>query len=129
MKTSIKITEFRLKLYPKDFYEQRTFYKDVLGFGILHEWDREDSKGVMFNIGGTVLEFMWPVEEGLEDISTGSGLSLAVKDTHSLYSELKGKVTLSHELRVNPWGDTSFGIIDPSGYRISFFTKHKEYGA
>lgn len=121
------VNEFRLKLYPEDFYKQRSFYKDVLGFEITHEWDRDDSKGVMFNVGGTTLEFMWPVEEGLKDMATGSGLSLQVDNVSSLFYQLKDKVEISHELRDNPWGDTSFGIIDPHGYRISFFTKHKEY--
>ena len=123
----MKVQEFRLKLYPKDFYAQRTFYMDVLGFEIIHEWDREDSKGVMFNVGGTTLEFMWPIEEGLKDIATGSGVSLAVDDVHSLFEELNNTVQLAHKLRDNPWGDTSFGIVDPNGYKISFFTKTKEY--
>ena len=125
----MKINEFRLKLYPEDFYKQRSFYKNVLGFNIIHEWDREDSKGVMFNVGGTTLEFMWPVEEGLEDISTGSGLSLEVDDVNALFDELKDKTTITHELRDNPWGDRSFGISDPHGYKISFFTKLKDYSA
>ena len=81
----------------------------------------------MFNVGGATLEFMWPIEDGIKDISTGSGLSLAVDDVSVLYSELKDNTTISHELRDNPWGDTSFGIIDPEGYKISFFTKHKNY--
>ena len=43
----------------------------------------------------------------------------------SLFQELKKKVTITHELRDNPWGDRSFGITDPHGYKISFFTKLK----
>lgn len=125
----MKVNEFRLKLYPEDFYAQRMFYKDTLGFAITHEWDQEDTKGVMFNVGGTTLEFMWPIEEGFKDMATGSGLSLAVDDVHSLFEELKNTVHLTHEIRDNPWGDTSFGIVDPNGYKISFFTKHKEYSA
>lgn len=123
----MRVNEFRLKLYPEDFYSQRSFYKDVLGFDISHEWDNEDSKGVMFDIGGTTVEFMWPKEEGLSDIATGSGLSLAVDDVKYLFEELKDKVEITYEIRDNPWGDTSFGIIDPHGYKISFFTKNKEY--
>ena len=123
----MKVNELRLKLYPKDFYSQRSYYKDDLCFKISHEWDTKDSKGVMFNVGGTTLEFMWPVEEGLSDIATGSGLSLAVDDVHVLFEEIKDKVELTHELRDNSWGDTSFGVKDPSGYRISFFTQQRKY--
>lgn len=127
--SKMKINEFRLKLYPEDFYLQRNFYKNVLGFEIIHEWDREDSKGVMFSVCRTTLEFMWPVEEGFKDIATGSGISLSVDDVHALYAYLKDKVNITHELRDNTWGDSSFGIADPHGYRISFFTKHKDYNA
>jgi len=123
----MKVNEFRLKLYPDDFEQQRMFYKDVLGFDISHEWDKPESKGVMFNVGGTTLEFMWPVEEGLKDIASGSGLSLRVNDVRGLYEDLKDKANLSHEIRDNAWGDTSFGIIDPNGYRVSFFTQQDEY--
>lgn len=123
----MKITEFRLKLYPKDFYKQRTFYKDTLGLEVEHEWDREDSKGVMFEVGRATLEFMWPAEENLVDLATGSGLSLAVDDAASLYELLKNDVEITHKLRNNPWGDTSFGIKDPHGYKISFFTKNNGY--
>ena len=100
----MKITEFRLKLYPKDFYKIRSFYKDVLGFDISHEWDRDDSKGVMFNVGGTTLEFLWPTEDGIQIPASGSGLSLAVDDVWSLKDALSGKVTVAHDIRDNPWG-------------------------
>lgn len=122
----MKVNEFRLKLFPEDYSANYTFFKDVLGFAIKHEWDREDSKGVMFDVGGTTLEFMWPVEDGCKDMATGSGLSLAVDDVWSLFEELQGKVEITHKLRDNSWGDTSFGISAPNGYRISFFTKTAE---
>ncbi len=121
----MKVDEFRLKLYPKDYQRQKQFYDQVLGFAIVHEWDRPESKGVMFKVGESILEFMWPIEHGLEDISTGSGLSLGVDDANALYASLKNRVTIGHELRHNAWGDTSFSIIDPEGYAISFFTKDK----
>jgi len=123
----MKINEFRLKLYPQDYYAQYRFYKEILGFTVKHEWDRDDSKGVMFDVGGTTLEFMWPVEDGLDDMAAGSGLSLAVDDVRELYDELKDQVEIGHELRDNPWGDTSFGIVDPNGYKISFYTQHQDY--
>jgi len=123
----MRILEFRIKLYPADYYATRIFYKDILDFKISHEWDREKDKGVMFDVGGTILEFMWPIEENLGDMVTGSGLSLKVEDVDALYNQLDGKVTISHFLRNNSWGDRSFGIIDPNGYKISFFSQIKEY--
>ena len=123
----MKVNEFRLKLYPKDYDSNYKFFKDVLNFPIKYEWDRENGRGVMFDIGGTTLEFMWPVEENYKDMSTGSGLSLAVDDAQALFEKPKEIVTITYSVRKQPWGDISFGIATPSGYRISFFTKTKDY--
>ena len=123
----MKVNEFRLRLYPDDFYGSREFFLNVFGFSIRHEWDEPDSKGVMFDVGGTTLEFLWPDEGGYGDLATGSGLSLAVDDVWKLFDELKDKVEIKHSLRDNSWGDTSFGVVTPQGYKISFFTKTNDH--
>lgn len=117
-----EVTEFRLKLYPKDFVTVRRFYQQHLSFEVLHEWDRsENDKGVMFNVGGTTLEIL-SLEDGYSPIA-GVGLSLAVKDVERLWEKLKNDFNVIHELRNNKWGDTSFCISDPEGLQITFFTK------
>jgi len=123
----MKVNEFRLKLYPQDYYSNHRFFREVLGFKINHEWDHDDSKGVMFDVGGTILEFMWPVEDDLKNMASGSGLSLSVDDVNALYKNLKDKVEITHAIRQNSWGDISFGIATPENYKISFFTKIKGY--
>lgn len=120
----MKVTEFRIRLYPTDYSTEKEFYESILKFTIEHEWNREDSKGVMFRVGETILELLWPAEGGIIHMPTGSGLSIEVEDVDTLYNELKDTVTVRHELRNNPWGDRSFGIYTPGNYQISFFTRN-----
>lgn len=113
--------EFRLKIYPKDFDKVRSFFADELGLPIAHEWDRApDDRGTMFNVGGTTLELLSPEEEYKP---AGIGLSLEVPDVNKLWEDYKSKNYITHELRHNSWGDTSFQIVDPEGIKISLFTK------
>ncbi len=118
-----KVHEFRLKLYPKDFAKSRQFYGEILGFEQFHSWDRgTNDQGAMFRVGNTTLELLTP--EGEHQPYAGTGLSLEVEDVTALYRKLKDACALEHELRHNQWGDTSFGIYDPEGLQISFFTKN-----
>ncbi|HMH70146.1 MAG TPA: VOC family protein [Candidatus Saccharimonadales bacterium] len=116
------VSEFRLKLYPKDFVAMRKFYEETLGFIVLNEWDRgETDRGVMFQVGSAVLEVLTP-ENAYQPIA-GSGLSLEVPDVHELWTHLKDEVPVIFELRDNSWGDTSFCIADPEGFELTFFTE------
>lgn len=122
MKDLIKVTEFRLKLYPKDFYKVREFYEKELGYGVVDEWDREQSKGVMFEVGSTIIELLWPSPHG-HGQHNDADVSLAVPDVWKLYDTMKDKPYVRRGLKDNPWGDTSFHIHDPEGFRITFFTQ------
>lgn len=117
------VSEFRLKLYPKDFYKVRAFYENELGFTVVNEWDRLGSKGVMFNVGGTILELLTPETEYSPVV--GADVSWEVKDVWQLYKAMKDKPYLVRGLQDNAWGDTSFRIQDPESFKITFFTKTK----
>ena len=57
MKEPVGVRDFRLKLYPTDFALVRSFHEQQLQFSFIKEWNRGDNdKGVMFDVGGTVLE-------------------------------------------------------------------------
>lgn len=114
------VSEFRLKLYPKDFYKVREFYEQELGFTVTNEWDRPDGKGVMFDVGGTILELLSPEAEFVP--IAGADVSWRVSDVWKLYESMKGKPYVVRELKDNDWGDTSYHIVDPEGFRITFFT-------
>ncbi|HSX28318.1 MAG TPA: VOC family protein [Candidatus Saccharimonadales bacterium] len=119
------VIEFRLKLYPRDFTKVRAFYEQVLGFEAADEWDRgETDRGAMFRVGPAILELLSP-EEGYRVVQ-GAGLSLEVPDVRILWSELQTKAEVIFELRDNSWGDASFCIADPEGFKLTFFSKSEE---
>lgn len=121
MKEMTAVSEFRLKLYPKDFYKVRKFYEAELGYDVVNEWDRPGSKGVMFDVGGTILELLTPEAEYYPVV--GSDVSWEVGAVWQLFETMKDKPYVIRELKDNKWGDTSFLIQDPEGFKITFFTK------
>jgi catechol 2,3-dioxygenase-like lactoylglutathione lyase family enzyme len=118
----ITVTEVRLKLYPVDFGRARDFYEHFLGFPMVHEWDTDkDDQGVMFRVGPVILELL--AAKSSEPIQ-GVDVSLEIADVRKLWDKLKSYPKISHALRDNSWGDTSFALLDPEGFRITFFTKN-----
>ena len=117
-----KVKEFRLKLYPKDFYKVREFYEKILGYPVILDWDNgKNEKGAMFDTGCTTLELLTP-KSGYKQIQ-GADISLEVQNVMKLWEYIKNKVEIEFEPRHNSWGDISFRIKDPEGFKITFFTK------
>jgi catechol 2,3-dioxygenase-like lactoylglutathione lyase family enzyme len=114
--------EFRLKLYVQDFDKSKEFYQNLLGYPVVNEWDRgEHDKGVMFDTSAGIIEILTP-EDGYIPLQ-GTSISLEVPDVKALWDAIKTEVVVVFEIRDNDWGDTSFAIKDPDGYKITFFTK------
>ena len=116
-----KVSELRIKLYVSDFVERRDFYGEVVGWPIITEWDRGPRKrGVMFDTGSGILELLH--NQHAEPHTTSCDVSLNVPDVWRLWQELKDNVTVVFALRDNTWGDSSFCIADPGGFRLTFFS-------
>lgn len=116
-----RVSELRLKLYVERFDETSAFYRDLLGYPVLTSWDRgPEDRGVMFDTGAGIVELL-PRRGGPAPIQ-GCDLSLAVRDVFALWDALRDRAPVVHPLRHNPWGDTSFCIADPEGFRLTFFT-------
>ncbi|MEK7583232.1 MAG: VOC family protein [Patescibacteria group bacterium] len=117
-----KVNEFRLKLYPNNFTKVRNFYENILEFPVINEWDNGDhEKGIMFDTGTAILELLAP-KLGYKEIQ-GADVSLEVQDLMGLWEYIKEKTDVVFEPRHNSWGDTSFRIRDPEGFKITFFKK------
>jgi len=118
-----EVKEFRVKLYPKDFEKMRKFYEKDLQFAVISEWNNGvHDKGVMFDVGGTILELLSP-KDGYKPIM-GCSFSLEVHDVHALWESMKNGNNIVFPIRDNSWRDTSFCISDPEGFQITFFTRH-----
>ncbi len=117
------VSEFRLKLYPKNFDASREFYASFLEFPIIKEWnDGVHDRGVMFDTGAGIIELL--SYKGTYIPIRGADVSLRVSDVWVLWNTLKTRATVHFPLRDNAWGDTSFAISDPDGFCITFFTKN-----
>ena len=122
MNSLTKVSEFRLKLYPKNYQVCLKFYRDILLFPIINEWDRADNdKGVMFDTGAGIIELLY---EDSPKIIAGCDISIEVKDVWKLFDKLRKHPKIMHPIRKNAWGDTSFCISDPAGFEITFFTRN-----
>ena len=85
------------------------------------EWDRGPGhRGVMFDTGSGTLELLH--ERHAEPHTTSCDVSLTVPDVWTLWEELRNNVSVVFSLRDNAWGDSSFCIADPGGFRLTFFT-------
>lgn len=96
--------------------ELTNFYIDELKFSIIQEF----SSGVMIDLGSAILEIFDPRED--RSYPDKFSLSLMVANVAELWNELKSNVNIAHELRHNNWGDSSFGIVDPEGNNLVFFS-------
>jgi uncharacterized glyoxalase superfamily protein PhnB len=113
----MQTTETRIMIYTSKYFELLQFYKEVLGFRekVLFE------TGIMLDSGSSIVELF-----DRPDLSkTQIKLSFEVENSLVFWDKIKDKVHISHELRFNPWGDTSFGVFDPDGNELIFFTKSK----
>ena len=111
-----QVEEFRLKLYVADFSERRHFYEETIGWPIIEQWDH----GVMYDTGAVVFELVHHL--AAEPHNPSYDVSLRVSDVQTTWNELKDRSEVIFGLRDNSWGDTSFCIADPGGFRLTFFS-------
>lgn len=113
----MKTLETRIMIYTSNYLDLLQFYKEVLGFSekVLFE------SGVMLDTGSSIVELF----DRSDLPKTLIKLSFEVENSLVFWNKIKDKVNISHELRYNSWGDTSFGILDPDGNELIFFTKRK----
>ncbi|HPM76461.1 MAG TPA: VOC family protein [bacterium] len=101
--------------------QSKAFYTTHLGFRVTFDCGWYIT--VQSPDDGVELAFMDPREKS-QPMFAGHGLNYAlqVDDVDALYAALdKNTVTVTQELRDNPWGDRSFAVLDPNGIRLYFY--------
>ncbi|MEN1784636.1 MAG: VOC family protein [Bacteroidota bacterium] len=103
--------------------ETKTFYQEVLGFGItfendfyllMHTPNREAELSFLLPNHPSQQPLFHPVFQG-----KGVYLTIEVADVDSLYETMIDKgVSIAIPLRDEPWGDRHFAIKDPNGIGI-----------
>ena len=113
--------------------EGARFYRDVLGFSIIHQktgYCVLSRDRIQVHLWGATDE-SWrtreegePIESGAESFLAGThSCRIEVEGVDELHRELepKGIMHSNAPLRTRPWGAREFGVIDLYGNLITFF--------
>lgn len=112
----MEILASRVILRPRDLERTVAFYRDTLGLGVFHEWGEGAERGVVFFLGGGLLEV-----SGRSDGVVGAKLQLwlQVRDVERTHAELVGRgVVVVEPPSRRPWGLDEMVVADPDGVRI-----------
>jgi catechol 2,3-dioxygenase-like lactoylglutathione lyase family enzyme len=113
----MEVLSSRVLLRPVDLERSIAWYRDVLGLAIYREFGEPPHRGVVFFIGG-----------GLLEVSGGSAASpapniqlwLQVRDVDRAHDDLTtAGVTIVREPRDEPWGLREMWVADPDGVQIA----------
>ena len=111
--------EVRLHIYVSNMKEMVRFYNQILEFPVVRYWRYSDGDGTQIDVGGNLIELFTKGKRNYanKNYYGNVSVSIKVKDVNKLYEKFKKKNIELGELIDNPWGDTSFAIIDPEGNR------------
>jgi catechol 2,3-dioxygenase-like lactoylglutathione lyase family enzyme len=120
----MEIGTFNVIRHTVNFDAMSRFYGEGLGMSPIEEWDRPESRGVVYAVHGAspaatieVLQFGDLCVSGVAPVNVE--LVLYVGDARTVEDELRGRgVTIARELKDEAWGHRSFGVDDPDGLRI-----------
>jgi catechol 2,3-dioxygenase-like lactoylglutathione lyase family enzyme len=120
----MEIGTFNVIRHTVNFDVMSRFYGQGLGMSPVEEWDRPQSRGVVFGAQGAssaatieVLQLGDLCVPGVAPVNIE--LVLYVDDARAVQDELRGRgMTITRELKDEPWGHRSFGVDDPDGLRI-----------
>ena len=119
----MKLTRVMIKV--KDYRKSFEFYKNTLGLKMSQSWQRKDSWGALFSVGGPIIEIIWfPSGPGLDDCNylmerDKLEVDLEVNDVDILHRRLMTSgITVVDSPHDVPWGFRQFAIKDPDGLRI-----------
>ena len=117
--------ELRLAMNVRDFARSVDFYERLLGIPRITAWhDEGDGPGIILRIGpGRTLELFGApyAEPDAPPVGGGFAIVIQVDDVDAWHARLEAAgVPIARGLVDNPWGDRSFGVVDPDGVRIWF---------
>ena len=108
----------RVLLRPQDLERSLRFYEDTLALAVYREWGEGKTRGVVFFLGGGLLEVS---SSSPESPSDAVRLFLQVRDLHAVRERLAERgVPIEEEPEVKPWGLFEMIARDPDGLALVF---------
>jgi catechol 2,3-dioxygenase-like lactoylglutathione lyase family enzyme len=114
----MEVLSSRILLRPSDLERSLHFYEDVLGLAVYREWGEGKSRGVVFFLGGGLLEVSGSSAQAPSDAVR---FFLQVRDLRSARELLVAAgVAIEEEPEVKPWGLFEMVARDPDRLALVF---------
>lgn len=113
----MEVLSSRVLLRPSDLDRSLAFYRDTLGLAVYREFGEGRHRGVVFFVGGGLLEVSGQAES---TPSPNVALWLQVRDVDATHEELVAKrVNVLRPPVTEPWGLREMWVGDPDGIRLA----------
>jgi catechol 2,3-dioxygenase-like lactoylglutathione lyase family enzyme len=106
----------RVVLRPRDVKRSLRFYEEELGLAVYREWGEGAERGVVFYLGGALLEVSGYSSDGPSDSLV---MLVQVRALRLVRDELADRnVRIEEEPELKPWGLLEMVVRDPDGHAI-----------
>jgi catechol 2,3-dioxygenase-like lactoylglutathione lyase family enzyme len=115
---AMEVLSSRVRVRPTDLDRSLRFYEQTLGLAVYREWGSGPTRGVVFFLGGGLLEVSGSAAE-----RPGGAVRvvLQVRDLRAVHRQLAAAgVEIDQEPEVKPWGLFEFTARDPDGLALIF---------
>jgi catechol 2,3-dioxygenase-like lactoylglutathione lyase family enzyme len=114
----MEVLSSRFLLRPRDLERSLRFYRETLGLAVYREWGSGQDRGVVFFLGGGLLEV---AGSPAERPSGAVRLFFQVRELRAVRSQLAEKaVVVEEEPELKPWGLLEMVVRDPDGLALVF---------
>jgi uncharacterized glyoxalase superfamily protein PhnB len=113
---AVEILTSRVLLQPTDTGRSLRFYEQTIGLAIYREWGSGTTRGVVFFLGGGLLEISGTSPE---PPSGAISLVLQVRNVRAIRQRLTEQgVAVDAEPKLKPWGLIEMTVRDPDGLAL-----------
>jgi predicted enzyme related to lactoylglutathione lyase len=113
---AVEILTSRVLLQPTDIGRSLRFYEQTIGLAIYREWGTGTTRGVVFFLGGGLLEISGTSPE---PPSGAISLVLQVRNVRAIRQRLTEQgVAVDAEPELKPWGLIEMTVRDPDGLAL-----------
>jgi catechol 2,3-dioxygenase-like lactoylglutathione lyase family enzyme len=121
----MEILSSRILLHPSDLERSLRFYEQTLGLAVYREWGSGSNRGVVFFLGGGLLEVSGTT---VDPPSDAARLLLQVRDLRAASRRLTEEgVVIEKQPEVKPWGLFEMTARDPDGLALVFVEVPEEH--
>ena len=121
--------EFRVSLTADNFEKTVSFYRDVLGLPLAHDWSTSQGKCMVFSVERATIEVVDHAQAAyIDGIEVGQRVSGKVRfafqfsnvQTATNHARTAG-ARIIHEPVATPWKDINARILGPDGIQVTLF--------